>query len=118
MRERNSEPWNSVGDQRISYQWVKDVSKENHQTKLNCCINPDIFSAYYTQISEELVLHWDDRIQAHKALSKHSIPIVVAVMDASRPNMQENGRDNAIAPDPIFEICPDDNIRNSLRLGR
>jgi len=39
-------------------------------------------------------------------------------MDASRPNMQENGRDMAIAPDPIFEICPDDNIRNSNRLGR
>ena len=38
-------------------------------------------------------------------------------MDANRPNMQENGRDMAIAPDPIFEICPDDNIRNSNRLG-
>jgi hypothetical protein len=56
----------------------------------------------------------------HKRLLKyriHSLPIVVAVMDARRPNMQENGRDMAIAPDPIFEICPHDDIRNSDKLG-
>jgi hypothetical protein len=39
-------------------------------------------------------------------------------MDARRPNMQENGREMAIALDPICEICPHDDIRNSDRLGR
>lgn len=36
---------------------------------------------------------------------KVNLPIVVAVIDARRPTMQENGSDMANAPDPIFEIC-------------
>lgn len=39
------------------------------------------------------------------------LPIVVAVMDAKRPNMQEKGRESAIAPDPIFPTCPCDHNR-------
>lgn len=33
------------------------------------------------------------------------IPMVVDVMDARRPKMQENGRDKVIACDPMFTIC-------------
>jgi hypothetical protein len=38
-------------------------------------------------------------------------------MDARRPNIQENGRDMAIAPDPIFEICPDEMIILGTLIG-
>ena len=34
-----------------------------------------------------------------------NIPMVVDVMDARRPNMHENGRDMAIAPDPSLPTC-------------
>ena len=44
--------------------------------------------------------------------SAQPLPIVVAVMDAKRPNTQENGRDMAIAPEPIFPTCScNNNIR-------
>lgn len=33
------------------------------------------------------------------------VPMVVDVMDARRPNMQEKGKDIAIALDPIFLTC-------------
>lgn len=33
-------------------------------------------------------------------------PMVVAVMLARRPSIQEKGRDMAIALDPISETCP------------
>lgn len=35
-----------------------------------------------------------------------ALPIVVAVTLARRPSIQENGRDMAMAPDPILETCP------------
>lgn len=35
-------------------------------------------------------------------INPSGIPMVVDVMDASRPNMQENGNDIAIALDPIL----------------
>lgn len=47
-----------------------------------------------------------------------SLPNVVDVMDARRPNMQENGREMAIALEPIFLTCPHDNIRSSVRNER
>ena len=34
--------------------------------------------------------------------SKKALPIVVAVMDAKSPKTHANGRDIAIAPEPIF----------------
>ena len=34
-----------------------------------------------------------------------NLPIVDDVMEESRPNTQENGRDMAIAPVPIFPTC-------------
>lgn len=34
--------------------------------------------------------------------------MVVEVIDARRPRIQENGRDIAIAPAPIFPICSDE----------
>jgi hypothetical protein len=37
---------------------------------------------------------------------KKDSPMVVAVMLARRPSIQEKGRDIAIAPDPILETCP------------
>lgn len=42
------------------------------------------------------------------------IPIVVDVIDARRPNMQEKGRDIAIAPEPILStFCAHtNNMRN------
>lgn len=40
-----------------------------------------------------------------KIRSQIRIPIVVDVMDASKPNIQENGSEMAIAPEPIFLTC-------------
>ena len=44
--------------------------------------------------------------------------MVVDVMDARRPNIQENGRDMAIAPDPIFLTYKKINIRKIAIFGR
>lgn len=44
--------------------------------------------------------------------------MVVDVMDARRPNIQENGRDMATAPDPIFLTYKKINIRKIAIFGR
>lgn len=47
-----------------------------------------------------------------------ALPIVAAVMDARRPNMQENGREIARAPDPILPACTGTGISNPNSLEK
>lgn len=39
-----------------------------------------------------------------------NLPMVEEVMDARRPNTQENGREMAMAPVPIFPTCKNNQV--------
>ena len=51
-------------------------------------------------------------------INKLNPPIVVDVMEARRPKIQEKGREMAIAPDFIFETWANNDFRNNEKLER
>ena len=118
-----------------SYQGVENMCKKNHEGELNWCINPDKSSLHCTQKVRGLewgnyqrrqifspskikshvfffgtsqiksFFPFGDIVKGPNLVKIHSLPMVEEAMDVRRPSTQENGRDRAIAPVPIFPTC-------------
>lgn len=81
------------------------MGETNYKTELNCAVNPNILLLHC--IFED---HNDQLIKLIIFMSKlfsvrGLLPIVVEVIEARRPRIQENGNDIAMALDFILLSC-------------